>query len=75
VEGKEQNEMLFDNNTEIDPVYTELEGWHENISEIKDFSLLPENLIIYIDFIEKQTGIPITLVSVGPNRSSTIFRV
>jgi len=74
VEGKEQNEMLFDNNTQIDPVYADLEGWHENISEIKDFRLLPEKLIIYIDFIEKQTGIPITLVSVGPNRKSTIIR-
>jgi len=74
VEGREQNEMLFDNNTQVDPVYSELEGWHENISEIKDFRLLPEKLVNYIDFIEKQTGIPITLVSVGPNRKSTIIR-
>lgn len=74
VEGNEQVEIPFDNNTVIEPVYTELEGWDENISGIREFRALPEKLINYIEFIEKQTAIPITLVSVGPGRNSTIFR-
>jgi adenylosuccinate synthase len=36
--------------------------------------MLPENLRQYIRFIEDQTGIPVTLVSVGPDREETIIR-
>jgi adenylosuccinate synthase len=74
VEGKQQTEILFDNNAQIDPIYTEFIGWDEDISGIKEFKSLPENLRHYIEFIEEQTGIPVTLVSVGPDRNSTIFR-
>lgn len=74
VEGKQQTEILFDNNAPVDPVYAELKGWDEDISGIREFTTLPENLRLYIEFIENQTGIPVTLVSVGPDRNSTIFR-
>ena len=49
-------------------------GWKENISGIREFGKLPENLKNYIKFIEDQTGIPVTMVSVGPDREETIFR-
>jgi adenylosuccinate synthase len=74
VEGKEQVEIPFDNDTAVEPVYTEFEGWDEDISSIKDFEALPYKLRHYIEFIEGQTGIPIKLVSVGPGRTSTIFK-
>jgi adenylosuccinate synthase len=73
-DGKLQTEIPFDNNAPVDPVYTELEGWNEDISGIREFTLLPENLRSYIEFIEKQTDIPVTIVSVGPDRTSTLFR-
>ena len=72
-DGKECREILFDNSP-IEPVYKELPGWEENISAIREFSKLPENLKKYIKFIENQTGIPVTMVSVGPDREETIFR-
>jgi adenylosuccinate synthase len=71
--GKECNEIPFDNSI-IEPVYAELPGWKENISSVREFSRLPENLKKYIKFIEDQTGIPVTMVSVGPDREETIFR-
>ena len=74
VDGKQQTEILFDNDTAVDPVYTELSGWDEDISGMKEFNSLPENLRYYIKFVEDQTGIPVTIVSVGPDRNSTIFR-
>jgi len=74
VGGMEQKEIPFDNNAAVEPVYTELEGWNEDISRLKDFKVLPENLKKYIEFIEKETGLPVKLVSVGPDRTSTIFR-
>ncbi|MFZ0283100.1 MAG: adenylosuccinate synthase, partial [Bacteroidales bacterium] len=73
-EGKEHGEVLFDNNAIIDPVYTDLEGWDEDISKIRDFNALPGSLKHFIEFIENQTGVPVTMVSVGPDRNETIFR-
>lgn len=74
ISGKNQNELPFDNDALINPVYTELEGWNEDISGITEFNSLPVNLRYYIEFIENHTGIPVTIVSVGPDRNSTIFR-
>jgi adenylosuccinate synthase len=74
IDGKEQVELPFDNSTVIDPVYSELPGWKEDITGIRDYAGLPENLRNYVDFIERLTGLPVTIVSVGPDRNSTIFR-
>jgi adenylosuccinate synthase len=74
IAGSEQIELPFDNGAKIDPVYAELPGWKEDISGIRDYIALPENLRNYVEFIEKRTGIPVTIVSVGPDRNSTIFR-
>jgi adenylosuccinate synthase len=74
VEGKDCLELPFNNDSVIEPVYTDMSGWQEDISGIREFNLLPDALKIYIEFIEKQTGIPVTMVSVGPDRIETIFR-
>jgi adenylosuccinate synthase len=74
VEGKECQEIPFNADSSIEPVYTELQGWEADISAIREFGDLPEALKKFIDFIEKQTGVPITMVSVGPDRKETIFR-
>ena len=74
IDGKEQVELPFDNSTVIDPVYSELPGWKEDITGIRDYAGLPENLRNYVEFIERLTGLPVTIVSVGPDRNSTIFR-
>ena len=74
VAGKTQAEIPFDNNVDIEPVYAELDGWSEDITGIRQYPDLPLNLRKYIGFIEDQTGLPITIVSVGPDRNATIFR-
>lgn len=73
-EGEKLAEIPFDNDADIEPVYTELDGWSEDITGIRQYSDLPENLRKYIGFIEDQTGVPVTIVSVGPDRNATIFR-
>ncbi len=58
----------------VKPVYEELDGWAEDISGCTSYNELPANCRTYIDYIEKQTGIPITVISNGPGRENTIIR-
>jgi adenylosuccinate synthase len=74
VDGKECLQIPFSNESVIEPVYTDMPGWNENISGLKEFDNLPEALKKYIDFIEKNTSVPVTMVSVGPDREETIYR-
>jgi adenylosuccinate synthase len=74
IEGKECVELPFNDDSEIEPIYTTFPGWKEDITGIKEFNELPEALKSFIVFIETNTGVPITLVSVGPDREETIFR-
>lgn len=58
----------------ITPIYTDFEGWAEDLTEMNNESTLPDTLNAYIDFLEKELQIPIKVVSVGPDRKQTIFR-
>ena len=58
---------------EITPIYTELKGWSSDLSAIKSARDLPKELLDYIRFIEKEVEVPITLVSVGADRTQTIL--
>jgi len=72
--GIETTEMPFDHDAAITPVYREFPGWKENISSMREYAQLPDRLQQYIAFIEEQTGIPVTIISVGPDRAETIYR-
>ena len=56
------------------PVYETLPGWKEDIRGITEYDKLPENCRKYIEFIEKELGVPITMVSNGPGRHEIIYR-
>lgn len=58
----------------VQPNYTELKGWKEDLTVMDDVSQLPDELNDYIAFLEKELEIPIKIVSVGPDRKQTIFR-
>jgi adenylosuccinate synthase len=55
-----------------EPVYETFEGWSEDINSVKNFDALPENAKKYINAIEKFIEIPITFISVGPERNQNI---
>jgi len=56
------------------PIYVALPTWKEDISEIRDFSSLPKEAKDYIELIEGYTGIPISMIGVGPKRDQVIIR-
>lgn len=67
----------FPNTTKLNkakPVYTVLPGWKTDISGIKKYEDLPENCRKYIEFIEGELGVRISMVSNGPSRSDIIYR-
>lgn len=74
VNGKVTKTMPFEIDVPIEPIYKEFNGWKTDITNMKSDSELPAPLSEYIKFIETETGVPITIVSVGPNRNATIKR-
>ena len=63
---------LSDN--EIEPIYKELKGWNVDITECKTYEDLPQEAKDYISFILTEVNIPITRISVGPDRLQTIMK-
>lgn len=55
------------------PVYEELPGWEENLTQMTKFEQLPENAQHFLKRIEEVTGLPLITVSVGPSREQTII--
>ena len=60
-------------NEKIEPVYVELKGWKIDLTQLEHKEQLPKELTDYIAFIEKETQVPISIVSIGPDRKQTIF--
>lgn len=74
VNGEELDYFPYDIDQEITPVYKEFPGWKCDITCKNSEAELPVELMNYIHFIEAETGVPVTIVSVGPDRDATIMR-
>lgn len=71
--GKEISHLPYNIEAEnITPIYSEFKGWSEDLTKMTSKEELPQNLLEYIKFIEKETGVPVKIVSVGPDRKQTI---
>lgn len=74
VDGVETDQVPFDIAAKIDPVYTEFPGWKKDLTEIRKESELPQEFKNYIKFMESYLGVPISIISLGPDREATIER-
>lgn len=75
LEGKEIDYFPFEaTDTNIEPIYKEFAGWKSDVSKCRTYDELPQPLKDYIAFIEQYTGVPVSIISVGPERSETIVR-
>jgi adenylosuccinate synthase len=66
--------MPFEIDAPIEPVYTEFRGWKQPITKARAEADLPDELVGYVKFIEQSVGVPVTIISVGPERDATVFR-
>ena len=57
----------------IEPIYDEIDGWEEDITQAKSYNDLPLNFKNYVTFLEDKLNLKIKIVSVGPDRKQTIF--
>ncbi len=72
--GQFVDHFPYDINEGIQPIYVEMPGWKQNLSECKSEAELPQAFKDYISFLEKQLETPIAIISVGPDREQTIIR-
>ncbi|MFJ1429400.1 adenylosuccinate synthase [Capnocytophaga canimorsus] len=74
-QGKEMDYLPYNIEPHnVTPIYTELKGWSEDLTKLKANEELPKELMDYILFLEEALEVPITVVSVGPDRTQTIER-
>lgn len=74
INGKETEEFPFDISSAIEPVYAELPGWKVDMTKMQSEDEFPEEFNAYLSFLEQELGVPIKIVSVGPDREQTIIR-
>ena len=66
--------LSLKNLEKVEPIYTELQGWDQDISGITAWEELPDTAQSYIQFIENYLGVPFKIISTGPKRNETIIR-
>lgn len=67
--------LPYDINTNnVEPIYERLEGWKEDLTRMGSFDDLPDSLKHYVTYLEEKLDVPVSVVSVGPDRSQTLVR-
>ena len=74
VNGELVDHFPYEVNDSIEPVYTEFKGWKCDICKVRKYEDFPVEFKEYVEFIERETGCPIKIISVGPDREETIVR-
>lgn len=74
IDGELTDKVPFDSFSNIEPVYKEFKGWKRDLSKITEEENLPFEFMTYVRFIEKETGVPVSIISLGPDREQTIIR-
>ena len=72
--GRTTSEFPYEITGDLRPVYTEFEGWKCDLRRYGSYEEFPEAFKRYVEFIERQTGVPVKIISVGPDRGETIVR-
>ena len=74
VDGVRTDRVPYDVYAEVEPVYKEFKGWKADLGSCRSEAELPDEFKAYIAYIEQETGIPVRILSLGPDRAQTIIR-
>ena len=74
VDGELVDYFPYEVTGNVEPVYTEFKGWKSDICKVRCYEDFPAEFKAYVEFIEKQPGVPVKIISVGPDRDETIIR-
>ena len=74
INGGETDEFPFDICDGVEPVYVEIPGWKTDMTQMNSEDEFPEEFNAYVSFLEEELGVPVKIVSVGPDRGQTIIR-
>ncbi len=74
VDGEIMDHVPFDTYAEVEPIYKDFRGWQTDLTGIRREEDLPTAFREYVEFLEKETGVPIRIISLGPDRDQTIIR-
>lgn len=73
VNGEEMDYMPYDiDGVEIQPVYEAVPGWNQDLTGLTSFEAAPQALKDYVAYLERNLEVPVTTVSVGPDRKQTL---
>ena len=73
-DGQTLTTYPYDGGVGVEPVYESFKGWKCDITGIRRYEDFPAEFKDYVQFIEEQTGVPVTIISVGPDRDAIIKR-
>ncbi|MDR0938998.1 MAG: adenylosuccinate synthase [Mediterranea sp.] len=74
IDGEEVEHFPYDITEGVEPIYAELPGWQTDMSAMRSEDEFPEEFNNYLSFLEDQLGVPVQIVSVGPDREQTVER-
>ena len=74
INGVETEEFPFSIEEGVEPVYTDFEGWQCDLRKCRSYEEFPAAFKSYVEFIERETGVPVKVISVGPDRDETVIR-
>ena len=73
IDGERYDYFPYDvSDVEVVPVYEEIEGWNSDLTKLSSYNDAPAALKNYVEYLERNLEVPITVVSVGPDRSQTL---
>lgn len=75
INGERLDYMPYDIvSTEVTPIYKEIKGWKTDLTGLSSIDEIPAELNDYVEYLEQELNVPITIVSVGPDRKQTLLR-
>ncbi len=74
IDGRCVAEFPYDIQDDVKPVYREFKGWKADLRKVRRYEDFPAEFKAYVEYIERETGVPVSIISVGPDRDETIIR-